>query len=95
MPPPDDDMLFDAHRTHDMLPIRTKLETSNSIGGVFRLLTEIVFLVNSQDEVAPTFIDEPEVIANGLQGAAVAEQVSVFWENMREERTIVKLDETA
>ena len=33
LPPPDDDILFTAHRTHDMLPICTKLDLSNSIGG--------------------------------------------------------------
>ena len=54
-----------------------------------------MFLVNSQDELIPTFIDEPEVSANGLQGAAVAEHTSVFCENMREEMMILKFDEMA
>ena len=54
-----------------------------------------MFLVNSQDELLPTWIEEPDFIANGLQVKVVVKHASVFCENMREERVIVKLDETA
>ena len=54
-----------------------------------------MFLVNSQDELLPTLIDEPVVIATGLHAEVAVEHASVFCENMREERVIVKLDEMA
>ena len=87
-------MLFDAHMTHDMLPICTKLEPSNS-SGVLEKLTENVFLVNNQDDLLPTIIDEPDLIANGLQVEVAVEHASVFCENTREERMIETLDEAA
>ena len=54
-----------------------------------------MFLVNSQDELLPKVIEEPEVIANGLQVEVVVEHASVFCENTREERMIETLDEVA
>ena len=95
MPPPDDDMVFDSHRTHTNLPICTKLELSNSIGGVFRLLTEIVFLVNSQDDLVPRLIDELEVIANGLQVEVAVEHASVFCESINDDWMRETLDDVA
>ena len=88
-------MLFDAHRTHDKLPICRKLEPSKRIGGVVELLREKVLLVNCQDELPPTVIDEPDVIANGLQVEAVAEHTSVFCANIREEKLMMKFEEAA
>ena len=54
-----------------------------------------MFLVSSQDELLPRVIDEPEVIANGLQVEVVVEHDSVFWENTSKERMMETLDEAA
>ena len=54
-----------------------------------------MFLVNSQDELLPTLIDEPDVIANGLQVEVVVEHASVFCASIREESMMVTFDEVA
>ena len=51
-----------------------------------------MFLINSQDELVPTLIDEPDFIANGLQVEVAVEHASVFCANTREERMMMILD---
>ena len=95
LPPPDDDMLFDAHSTHDMFPICTKLEPSNRIGGVLGSTAEKVFLVSSQVELFPIVIEELDIIANGLQVEVLLMHAKVLSMNMRAEVTSVTAEASA
>ena len=87
-----DDMLFDPHRTHDMLPICKEII---AIGGAVGLLTENMLLVKSQVELFPIIIEEPNTIANGLQVEVLLMHANVFCENMRAEAMSVTLEESA
>ena len=57
-------MLFDDHKTHDMVRIKSGLDASNKMGGAWLVVVLIVFPVTSQNERSSRLMLELAVKAN-------------------------------